>query len=159
MVRSTCKVVVRLKPKDDPLDTAVQCIDNTAVCVFSVMYRAAITSAIAFTSPKRPLCVLQEPTLLVRKGTDDDGLYQVRKPQLQVVNAVICLQCSFGLIARQNCRGDCLPYCQLYADLISIHTPHIVIVLMWSLMQFNFTRVLNATSQGYTHEVCAMSSR
>ena len=51
MVRSTCKVVVRLKPKDDPLDTAVQCIDNTAVCVFSVMYRAAITSAIAFTSP------------------------------------------------------------------------------------------------------------
>ncbi|DBB13877.1 hypothetical protein WJX82_005698 [Trebouxia sp. C0006] len=67
MVRSTCKVVVRLKPKDDPLDTAVQCIDNTA-----------------------------EPTLLVRKGTDDDGLYQ-----------------------------------------------------------FNFNRVLNATSQGYTHEVCA----
>ena len=31
MVRSTCKVVVRLKPKDDPLDTAVQCIDNIAV--------------------------------------------------------------------------------------------------------------------------------
>lgn len=34
MVRSTCKVVVRLKPKNDPLDTAVQCIDNTAVCPF-----------------------------------------------------------------------------------------------------------------------------
>ncbi len=79
MVRSTCKVVVRVKPKDDPLDTAVQCIDNTAVCVFSVMCRAVITSAIAFTSPKRLLCVLQEPTLLVRKGADDDGLYQVRK--------------------------------------------------------------------------------
>ena len=31
MVRSTCKVVVRLKPKQDPLDTAVQCIDNATV--------------------------------------------------------------------------------------------------------------------------------
>jgi len=159
MVRSTCKVVVRLKPKDDPLDTAVQCIDNTAVCILSVIRRAAITSAIAFTSPKRPLCVLQEPTLLVRKGTDDDGLYQVRKSQLQVVNVLICYKCSFGLIARQICRDHFLSYCQTYADLISKHTPHIVIVLLWSLMQFNFTRVLNATSQGYTHEVCAMSSR
>jgi len=158
MVRSTCKVVVRLKPKDDPLDTAVQCIDNTAVCILSVIRRAAITSAIAFTSPKRPLCVLQEPTLLVRKGTDDDGLYQVRKPQLQVVNVLICLQCSFGLVARQVCRDRFLPYYQTYAGLISIHT-HIVIVLLWSVLQFNFTRVLNATSQGYTHEVCAMSSR
>lgn len=121
MVRSTCKVVVRLKPKDDPLDTAVQCIDNTAVCVFSVMCRAVITSAIVFTSPQRPLCVLQEPTLLVRKGADDDGLYQVRKPLLQDVNVLICLQCSLRLTAGQYCRDHFLPYYQTYAGLITIH--------------------------------------
>ena len=122
------------------------------------MCRAVITSAIAFNSPERLLCVLQEPTLLVRKGADDDGLYQVRKTQLQVLNVLICLRCSIGLIAGQSCRDHFLPYCQTYAGLIVLHVPHIVIVLLWSVLQFNFTRVLNATSQGYTHEVCSMSS-
>ncbi len=31
MVRSTCKVIVRLKPKADELDDAVQCIENPEV--------------------------------------------------------------------------------------------------------------------------------
>ncbi|KAK9818001.1 hypothetical protein WJX72_005592 [[Myrmecia] bisecta] len=47
MVSSTCKVVVRLKPKRDPTDDAVQCIEN-----------------------------IENPTLLIKKGIDEDGLYQ-----------------------------------------------------------------------------------
>ena len=68
MVRSTCKVVVRLKPKDDPLDTAVQCIDNTAVCVFSVMYRAAITSAMRLLRPSDHSVSCRSPHCLLEKA-------------------------------------------------------------------------------------------
>ena len=74
MGRSTCKVVVRLKPKDDPLDTAVQAIDNSAVIMSLVLSRSFICAASAATEEA---VRLQNPTLLVKKGTDDEGLYQV----------------------------------------------------------------------------------